>query len=673
MDDLRLGFQRRCCGYSGGGPQGCAARHNRTTRALLCPEAVHQEESAPPRRIVGECPDARLKERIGSVHTRIGRLFAVAASFMLVATALAVAKPPITLAAPPAHVTNPWAGAIQFKEPVWQGQVESFAQAMDTANPALATAARGAEAQPTAIWLDSKAAVSGPNGNATDLGAELNAAVAQQANTTTNPSGLPMVVNIVIYDLPGRDCAAYASNGDEVLTPVLTPADTAANDAVLADYKTNYISVIASYLASASYNNLRFALLIEPDSIGNALTNTVQNPYGTSADIAARCSLAAPYYEKGVEAALGAFHPISNAYTFLDITNSSWLVWRMLGNPTTQFDAGGEYAKLAVAAGGFQSVDGFVTNVSNYQPVKEPFITAAQSLGIYTVSGASAYGGQKDIDELGFIADMRTEFMAAGFPSTVGFAIDTSRAGWGGQARPTAASTISVTSQATLDAYVNASKIDKSPDSSDWCNQSGAGLGAMPAANPSIGIAGVSTPSYLWSFLWVKPPGQSDGSSNSGATGYDPNCDPAHVDPIKKIVSGALPNTPHAGTFNNTQFAELLLNAYPSVGAAASVPGAPTNVVASIVSGNVRISFTNATSGGAVANYLIWSSPSTNPPTPWNCGTSPCTISSGLAPSTTYPFTVTAQNTAGNSAAVSSNSVTTPDPALTPPGAVTNA
>ena len=99
--------------------------------------------------------------------------------------------------------------------------------------------------------------------------------------------------------------------------------------------------------------------------------------------------------------------------------------------------------------------------------------------------------------------------------------IDTSRNGWGGAARPTAAST-----STDLNTYVDASRIDRRIHTGNWCNQSGAGIGERPKASPATGID---------AYVWIKPPGESDGSSsdprspNNEGKGFDRMCDPTYT------------------------------------------------------------------------------------------------------------------------------------------------
>lgn len=73
-------------------------------------------------------------------------------------------------------------------------------------------------------------------------------------------SGVTQVVTFVVYDLPNRDCAAAASNGEF----------TVANNG-LANYK-GYIDSIAT--AFAAYPTVKIVAVVEPDSLGNLVTNS---------------------------------------------------------------------------------------------------------------------------------------------------------------------------------------------------------------------------------------------------------------------------------------------------------------------------------------------------------------------------------------------------------------
>jgi cellulose 1,4-beta-cellobiosidase len=111
-----------------------------------------------------------------------------------------------------------------------------------------------------------------------------------------------------------------------------------------------------------------------------------------------------------------------------------------------------------------------------------------------------------------------------------------------------------------VDAYVDGSRIDRRVHVGNWCNQSGAGLGERPTAAPASGID---------AYAWIKPPGQSDGSSapvdNDEGKGFDQMCDPTYQGNARNgnNPSGALPNAPLAGHWFSAQFQQLMQNAYP--------------------------------------------------------------------------------------------------------------
>jgi len=146
------------------------------------------------------------------------------------------------------------------------------------------------------------------------------------------------------------------------------------------------------------------------------------------------------------------------------------------------------------------------------------------------------------------------------YPSDIGMIVDTSRNGWGGPNRPTATST-----STTLSTYVMESRIDMRTHKGNWCNQSGAGIGVRPVANPVAGIE---------AYVWVKPPGESDGSSslipigpdNPGGKGFDRMCDPTYTGNSLNgnTLTNALPNAPVSGRWFQSQFVELVSNAYPA-------------------------------------------------------------------------------------------------------------
>ncbi|WP_390889933.1 glycoside hydrolase family 6 protein [Dactylosporangium aurantiacum] len=151
---------------------------------------------------------------------------------------------------------------------------------------------------------------------------------------------------------------------------------------------------------------------------------------------------------------------------------------------------------------------------------------------------------------------MRTRLVGEGFATGIGMLIDTSRNGWGGPARPSLAST-----STNRNVFVEQSRVDRRYRIMNWCNQAGAGLGERPRSAPAAGID---------AYEWMKPPGESDGSSDPLRPDTDnrvvqPMCDPLYGGGIRNGYNptGALPLAPPAGEWFPAAFRGLLANAYP--------------------------------------------------------------------------------------------------------------
>ena len=149
---------------------------------------------------------------------------------------------------------------------------------------------------------------------------------------------------------------------------------------------------------------------------------------------------------------------------------------------------------------GYASIDGFISDTANYTPTQEPLLTnPTLQINGQNVDSATFYQFNPTFDELTYDTAMYNTLVAAGFPSSKKFLIDTSRNGWG----PTHPTTI--TSASDVNTYVADNKIDARPFRGDWCNQNNAGIGARPTDQPF----GSSSP--ILAFVWIKPPGESDG------------------------------------------------------------------------------------------------------------------------------------------------------------------
>ncbi len=436
---------------------------------------------------------------------------------------------PTATPVPGTHVDNPFAGAKWYVNPDWASEVTTAASSVGGTLGAQMTKVASYS---TAVWLDRIAAVTGGTGVTRTLAGHLDAAVSQATGSQ------PVVITIVIYDLPNRDCAALASNGEL----------TVANNG-LANYKTEYIDPIANILSQSKYSNLRIAAIVEPDSLPNLVTNLSM----------AKCAEAnsSGAYVQGIQYALNKLHAISNVYNYIDIAHSGWLGWDSNFQPAVNLIT----STVKGTTAGVNSVDGFISNTANYTPTTEPFMTANQQIGGQPVRSANFYQWNQYIDEASYDTAMRNAFITAGFPSTIGMLIDTSRNGWGGSgpqgSRPTAAST-----STDLNTFVNQSKIDRRVHRGNWCNQYG-GIGARPTASPAAGFD---------AYVWIKPPGESDGSSsaisNGEGKGFDQMCDPTYHGSQQANggnLTEAMPNAPLAGHWFEAAFEILVQNAYPAI------------------------------------------------------------------------------------------------------------
>ena len=437
------------------------------------------------------------------------------------------------------HVANPFTGATWYANPDYANEInQGIAQETD---PTIIQKMQTVKTYGTAVWMDRISAINGGSGRL-GLQAHLNAALQQQQGST------PIIVKVVIYDLPDRDCAARASNG-EISIAANPPTQPLSG---LDTYKQQYIDPIVGILSNPAYANIHIVTIIEPDSLPNLVTNA-----GASATIQACVDAKnTGVYVQGVQYAITQLHAIPNVYTYLDIGHSGWLGWPNNFNPAITL-----YHDLVnTTPAGLNTVDGFVTDTANTLPTKEPFMNASQTIGGQQLISAHFYEFNPYIDEADYAQALYTAFVAAGFPSRIGMLIDTSRNGWGGSARPTGPSTSTV-----VDTFVNASKIDRRAHRGLWCNPVGAGIGAPPQANP----AGFFT--QLQAFVWIKPPGESDGTypgsaNQDGALHADPNCDPAQTNPLaENTPTGAYPNSPPAGAFFTVQFHDLVNNAFPAI------------------------------------------------------------------------------------------------------------
>ncbi|KAK4205542.1 1, 4-beta cellobiohydrolase [Triangularia verruculosa] len=142
------------------------------------------------------------------------------------------------------------------------------------------------------------------------------------------------IVGLVLYNLPDRDCSAGHSSGELSL-----------NQNGLNRYRTEYVQPFAQKLKAAS--DLQFAVVLEPDAIGNMVTGTT-----------AFCRNARGPQQDGIAYAIQQLQA-SNIHLYLDVANGGWLGWADNLKPM---------ATILQKAGSNARIRGYSSNVSNYNP-----------------------------------------------------------------------------------------------------------------------------------------------------------------------------------------------------------------------------------------------------------------------------------------------------------------
>ncbi|KAI0470804.1 carbohydrate-binding module family 1 [Xylariaceae sp. FL0804] len=188
-----------------------------------------------------------------------------------------------------------------------------------------------------------------------------------------------------------------------------------------------------------------------------------------------------------------------NVAMYLDAGHAGWLGWSANLQPAATL-----FAQVYANASSPSSVRGLATNVANYNA--------------WTIDTCPSYTqGNTNCDEEKYITALSPLLSSAGWDAH--FITDTGRNG----VQPTA-------QQAW----------------GDWCNVKGTGFGVRPSADTGNDL--------LDAFVWVKPGGECDGTSNTSATRYDYHCG----------LSDALQPAPEAGSWFEAYFEQLYTNANPA-------------------------------------------------------------------------------------------------------------
>ncbi|CAI5476034.1 unnamed protein product [Closterium sp. Yama58-4] len=425
---------------------------------------------------------------------------------------------------------NPYATVKQYLNPGYKTSVKS---AMRATLPSDAPFFASVADHPTAVWLDRMAALDSIQGHLDDAKAQA--------------AGKPILVQFVIYDLPGRDCKAWSSNGE-------------IPKGGLDTHKTKHIDVaVLAFQKKAA--NVRLSLVIEPDSLPNIATNMGMNRCDATTD---------KEYTEGVAYAIAELSQIPDTTLYLDSSFGGWLGW-----PEGMKRVVAVYKKVLTRARQIRAnakIRGFASNVANYIPLFASGCPALEKcpLAKNPSTGEMCYDWNPCIDENRFTSRMNAYLGALGLPTR--WIVDTSRSGRAG--------------------------IRKRWGS--WCNVKGAGIGQRLEANPANAPQGGlgwshAAPSPFphtfclparWLMLWF-------GSSRLGRAmairkylippmrlrtkflgifPVDRECNPDDA-----LGLDALPSATRAGQWFQTQFTALVRYANPPMPAGKVDPPTPAD------------------------------------------------------------------------------------------------
>ncbi|KAI0319516.1 cellobiohydrolase II [Amylostereum chailletii] len=268
-----------------------------------------------------------------------------------------------------AATENPYTGHEIFLSPPYASKVQAAA---DISNATLAASALKVASIPTFIWFDSVASVP-------TLGEYLGNALALAAS-----SGQKSLVQIVVYNLPDRDCSANSSNGE------LSIADGGAEK-----YR-GFIDGLVEQIVQ--FPDVRVVAIIEPDSLANLVTNLKVE----------KCANAQSIYLSSVTYALKQLAAVG-VYMYMDAGHAGWLGW-----PSNLDPAATLFAQVYSDAGKSPFIRGLSTNVANYNALS-------------AASPDPIADGNPNYDELHYINALAPKLADAGFSAQ--FIVDQGRSG----------------------------------------------------------------------------------------------------------------------------------------------------------------------------------------------------------------------------------------------------
>ena len=378
---------------------------------------------------------------------------------------------------------NPFAQRSFYVNPTYRQHIRSTME--QTTDAHTRAALESLIEVPSAYWLDTKERISA---SAEDSDGGTDTLEGILANAALEPT--PPLCVFIVYNLPNRDCKALASNGRICCTyredGTCDYAAVSECKEGLAEYARDYIDPMRDVLQR--YTQVPVALIIEPDSLPNLVTNQADPRCGNGATNAA--------YRQGVKYAVDTLHSLPSVSLYLDAAHGGWLGWP---------EQASKYAQLVAELGVHSLLRGFSVNVANYQPLGSPCPASSFPLSQYCRRGqAEPPACCRDMchlieqsseanNELNYVQMLANQLHNFGVWSPH-FVIDTGRNG--------------------VD--------DMRSDCSNWCNIRGAGLGLWPTADTAL-------PDLVDAYYWLKTPGESDGCTSQLPDGracprYDGMC-----------------------------------------------------------------------------------------------------------------------------------------------------
>jgi cellulose 1,4-beta-cellobiosidase len=435
--------------------------------------------------------------------------------------------------------SNPFKGRAWYVNPSYR---KLLAGSIEKTTGAVRDTLESMQNIPSAFWIDVKSKIYKGQGH-DDLSTV--EGILEDAAACDPPS----LVTLIVYDLPNRDCFALASNGeicchygeDQGRTKCdMNPSGpnkgfyrevAGANCADgLAEYRQEYIDPFADVVSQYS-DRVPIVLIIEPDSLGNMVTNMADERPNSYRGCHRETQTA---YEEGIKYATEKLSA-AGATLYVDAAHGGWLGW---ANPGA--DKTGKFAKIIANLNIQDNIRGFATNVANYQPVGElvcPVAGTCRGGADRGFAGAEHPCCQDDPcglesewnwghNEVNYvdILDLRMQEAMPGFKPA--FIVDTGRNG----------------------------APEKREDCSAWCNPRGAGIGSAPTTK--------TADSRIDAYFWLKTPGESDGCTEELPEGgkclrFDHDC----ADPASLGSKVGEPRAPEAGIWFDYQMEELAANA----------------------------------------------------------------------------------------------------------------